>query len=104
MTDQTAEIMAEIGDRIRAARQIAGMSLADFAAATNGEFKASVMGAYERGQRAITVPRLVRLARALHVAPHSLLPGWEPEDPLVAARMALRTAQTALNRVEADIR
>ena len=39
------------------------------------EFKASVLGAYERGERAISVPRLQRLARFYSVPVDQLLPG-----------------------------
>jgi hypothetical protein len=38
------------------------------------EFKASVLGAYERGERAISVPRLQRLARFYTVPVDQLLP------------------------------
>jgi hypothetical protein len=41
---------------------------------TNGEFKASVVGAYERGERALSVQRLVRLAEIYAVPPIDLLP------------------------------
>ena len=42
--------------------------------ASQQEFKASVLGAYERGERAISVPRLQRLARFYHVPVDQLLP------------------------------
>ena len=38
------------------------------------EFKASVLGAYERGERAISVPRLLRLAEIYEVPADQLLP------------------------------
>jgi transcriptional regulator with XRE-family HTH domain len=38
------------------------------------EFKASVLGAYERGERAISVPRLLRLAEIYEVPGDQLLP------------------------------
>jgi transcriptional regulator with XRE-family HTH domain len=41
---------------------------------TVGEFKASVVGAYERGERALSVQRLVRLAEIYAVPPADLLP------------------------------
>jgi hypothetical protein len=43
-------------------------------AASNQEFKASVLGAYERGERAISVLRLQRLARIYDVPVDQLLP------------------------------
>src|SRR3954470_13724907 len=51
-----------VGDRLRAIRRQKGLSLHDVEARSNMEFKASVLGAYERGERAISVPRLLRLA------------------------------------------
>ena len=50
-------------------------------ASSQQEFKASVLGAYERGERAISVPRLQRLARFYNVPVDQLLPrdlGPEP--------------------------
>ena len=43
------------------------------------EFKASVLGAYERGERAISVPRLQRLARFYNVPVDQLLPEDGPD-------------------------
>jgi transcriptional regulator with XRE-family HTH domain len=53
---------ASIGARLRAVRRQQSLSLHDVEVASNLEFKASVLGAYERGERAISVPRLQRLA------------------------------------------
>jgi transcriptional regulator with XRE-family HTH domain len=57
------------------------------AAASGQEFKASVLGAYERGERAISVPRLQRLAALYEVPVDQLLPDRGPtgEDPLPRA-------------------
>lgn len=60
--------------RLRAARRQRGWSLGDVEASTGGEFKASVVGAYERGERAISVHRFVRLAHVYAVPPGELLP------------------------------
>ena len=54
--------MQFVGDRLRAIRRQKGLSLHDVEARSRQEFKASVLGAYERGERAISVPRLLRLA------------------------------------------
>jgi transcriptional regulator with XRE-family HTH domain len=43
-------------------------------AASEQEFKASVLGAYERGERVISVPRLQRLADFYNVPVDQLLP------------------------------
>ena len=51
-----------------------GLSLNEVEQSTNQEFKASVMGAYERGERIISVPRLERLARFYNVTIDQMLP------------------------------
>ena len=65
----------KVGTRLRAIRRQKRLSLQDVEAASNLEFKASVLGAYERGERAISVPRLQRLARFYRVPVDQLLPG-----------------------------
>ena len=66
---------ADVGARLRAVRRQKRLSLQAVAASSGGEFKASVLGAYERGERAISVPRLQRLARLYQVPVDQLLPG-----------------------------
>ena len=63
-----------VGERLRAIRRQKGLSLHDVEARSKLEFKASVLGAYERGERAISVPRLLRLAEIYEVPAHQLLP------------------------------
>ncbi|MBM3675744.1 MAG: transcriptional regulator [Actinobacteria bacterium] len=63
-----------VGERLRAIRRQKGLSLHDVEAKSTLEFKASVLGAYERGERAISVPRLIRLAEIYGVPPDQLLP------------------------------
>ncbi|MFP4512104.1 MAG: transcriptional regulator [Acidimicrobiales bacterium] len=63
-----------VGDRLRAIRRQKRMSLHDVEAASDQEFKASVLGAYERGERAISVPRLQRLSHFYGVPVDQLLP------------------------------
>lgn len=64
-----------VGERLRAIRKQKDLSLQDVEQASREEFKASVLGAYERGERAISVPRLQRLARFYNVPVDRLLPG-----------------------------
>lgn len=63
-----------VGVRLRMVRKQKGLSLQEVEAISNQEFKASVLGAYERGERAISVPRLQRLARVYGVPVDRLLP------------------------------
>jgi transcriptional regulator with XRE-family HTH domain len=52
-----------VGEALRLVRRRKRLSLHDVEAATAQEFRASVLGAYERGERAISVPRLQRLSQ-----------------------------------------
>ena len=63
-----------VGERLRQIRQQKKLSLSEVENSTNHEFKASVMGAYERGERMISVPRLERLAHFSGVTVDQLLP------------------------------
>jgi transcriptional regulator with XRE-family HTH domain len=63
-----------VGERLRAIRLQKGLSLHDVEQASTKEFKASVLGAYERGERSISVPRLQRLAIFYGVPVDQLLP------------------------------
>lgn len=63
-----------VGSRLRAVRKQMRLSLQAVEAMSDQEFKASVLGAYERGERAISVPRLQRLARLYDVPVDQLLP------------------------------
>jgi transcriptional regulator with XRE-family HTH domain len=71
-----------VGERLRAIRRQKKLSLNEVEAQTNDEFRASVLGAYERGERVISVPRLERLARFYGVSIDQLL----PRDPLTVER------------------
>lgn len=64
----------KVGERLRAIRRQKNMSLQEAEEASQQEFKASVLGAYERGERAISVPRLQRLSRFYNVPVDQLLP------------------------------
>lgn len=64
----------KVGGRLRAIRKQKRLSLQEVEASSQLEFKASVLGAYERGERAISVPRLQRLAQFYNVPVDQLLP------------------------------
>jgi transcriptional regulator with XRE-family HTH domain len=64
----------QVGDRLRNIRRQQGLSLQAVEAMSEREFKASVLGAYERGERIISVLRLQRLARLFGVPVDQLLP------------------------------
>jgi len=70
----TQDYSKRVGERLRAIRRQKRLSLQEVEASSTQEFKASVLGAYERGERAISVPRLQRLARFYNVPVDQLLP------------------------------
>jgi transcriptional regulator with XRE-family HTH domain len=77
-----------VGARLRTVRHQIGLSLQAAEAMSGQEFKASVLGAYERGERAISVARLQRLARLYQVSVDQLLPSeddatrwWASPEP-----------------------
>lgn len=53
---------AAVGSRLRAIRQAQGLSLAEVEARSEGRWSASAVGAYERGFRTLSLPRLKALA------------------------------------------
>jgi transcriptional regulator with XRE-family HTH domain len=63
-----------VGERLRQVRQRKRLSLQGVELLSTKEFKASVLGAYERGDRIISVPRLRRLAVLYDVPVDALLP------------------------------
>lgn len=69
-----ANYARRVGERLRDVRKQQHLSLQAVEAASREEFKASVLGAYERGERAISVPRLQRLAKFYNVPVDQLLP------------------------------
>ncbi len=71
---EDAQYAAAVGARLRAVRRQKRMSLQAVEKSSGLEFKASVLGAYERGERTISVPRLQRLAQLYRVPVDQLLP------------------------------
>ena len=87
----------KVGERLRAIRRQKRLSLHDVEAASSAEFKASVLGAYERGERSISVPRLRRLATFYDVPVDQLLPGEEEGEVIdLTDRAIARSADHAL--------
>lgn len=72
-----------VGERLRNLRRQQRLSLLAVEEASGREFKASVLGAYERGERIISVLRLQRLAQLYGVPVDQLLP--RPSSGLPAA-------------------
>ena len=77
-TEDTAEsalpFSREVGVRLRAVRRQRRLSLDDVERASGGRWSASAIGAYERGFRNLSLPRLRELAE-FHDVPMSMLLG-----------------------------
>ena len=66
-----------VGQRLRLVRQQRRLTLQEVDQLSGSEIKASVLGAYERGERIISVLRLKRLAEFYEVPIDHLLPHTE---------------------------
>jgi transcriptional regulator with XRE-family HTH domain len=73
-SDSDSAYGRRVGERLRAIRRQKRLSLQDVEGQSGQEFKASVLGAYERGERSISVPRLQRLSAFYNVPVDQLLP------------------------------
>ena len=91
-----------VGRRLRSIRKQKGLSLQDVEANSESEFKASVLGAYERGERSLSLPRMQRLASFYGVPVDQLLP--PDEQSTQASNRGLPTGGVSidLNRLEND--
>lgn len=91
-----------VGERLRQIRRQKRLSLQEVESNSGQEFKASVLGAYERGERAISVPRLHRLALFYKVPVDQLLPetGAVEEGEATRREVDLRSATIDLTRLE----
>jgi transcriptional regulator with XRE-family HTH domain len=89
---QSSPYSRKVGQRLRAIRKQKRLSLQEVEAKSEEEFKASVLGAYERGERAISVPRLERLAAFYSVPVDQLLPREDivaPAEDAAVAKVAI---------------
>ncbi len=96
-----ASYAEQVGERLRNIRLQKGLSLHDVEERSSKEFKASVLGAYERGERSISVPRLQRLAMFYGVPVDHLLPRIAAEAAEGAAAAAEEAVCIDLEALEA---
>lgn len=78
--------LPDLGLRLRDVRTQLGLTLAEVEHRSEGLWKATAVGAYERGERTLTLPRLMGLARFYGVPPAHLLPQGPPEAEASPAR------------------
>ena len=93
----SAEYNVRVGERLRAIRRQKKLSLQEVEANSREEFKASVLGAYERGERSISLPRLRRLADLYDVPIEQLLP---KEVELADGRSSSDSTKLAIDLVK----
>ncbi|MFQ5968618.1 MAG: helix-turn-helix domain-containing protein [Acidimicrobiia bacterium] len=74
-----------VGSRLRSIRKQRGLSLQGVQRLSQGEFKAAVVGSYERGERTLSLPRLQRLAAFLQVPITQFLPQDDPEETTITS-------------------
>lgn len=95
----TASYNELVGSRLRSIRRQRGLSLQDVQRLSGGEFKAAVVGAYERGERSLSLPRLQRLSQFFQVPIGQFLPqdeaGERTMEPLPSGGVTID-----LNRLE----
>jgi transcriptional regulator with XRE-family HTH domain len=84
-----SEVNVRLGEHLRRLRKQKGLSLLDVQALSEGEFKASVVGAYERGERAISAVRLARLASLYKLPLQAMLPPAEGGDGTTTPGIAI---------------
>src|SRR5687768_2965294 len=92
---------SEVGKRLRSVRRIRGLSLDDVERESGGRWSASAVGAYERGFRNLSLPRLRDLA-GFYDVPMGVLLGEEDlgtgargQGRLVLDLVALQTVPDA---------
>lgn len=90
-----------LGERLRDIRHQQGMTLQDVEARSGGEWKAVVVGSYERGDRAISIAKLARLAAFYHVPLREFLPS-EASAP-VSQEPSGETADDDMPRICLDL-
>ena len=93
---ETSPFTRLIGERLRNIRQQKNLSLNEVEQQSEEEFKASVLGAYERGERSISVIRLDRLAQFYGVTVDQLL----PRDPRRVEDKQLATGAPTKLRID----
>ena len=93
VADRVEDYAKAVGERLRRIRIQKGMSLQDVQQASEGRWKAAVVGAYERGDRNVTIARLSDLAGFYAVPMTEIL----PDDGVHAAGAAETRRRVVLN-------
>lgn len=89
MSEEMEAVNRRLGEHLRRLRKQKGLSLLEVHSMSDGEFKASVMGAYERGERAVSAVRLARLAALYKLPLQAMLPAAEGGEPTNTQGLAI---------------
>ncbi|MDX1659011.1 MAG: transcriptional regulator [Nitriliruptorales bacterium] len=76
----------EVGAKLRRIRKQKGFSLQDVERESDGQWKAAVVGSYERGDRNISASKLCELAEFYDVSPAEVLPSDDLPRPIDRSR------------------
>jgi transcriptional regulator with XRE-family HTH domain len=100
--EEGAAYAARLGYRLRDVRRQRGWSLHDVEVVSRGEFKASALGTYERGDRRITLERLQRLARLYRIPVDLMLPDEDATGAPIARRRGVDDDHVVIDLVALD--
>ncbi len=103
LEDKDKAYRSFVGERIRSIRKQKRLSLQEVEARSESEFKASVLGAYERAERDISVPRLQRLANFYNVPVDQLLPSEDLLNELDANFYSQSDVDTSERSIVIDL-
>ena len=92
-----------LGARLRSIRRQQGMTLHDVEERSGGQWKAVVVGSYERGDRAVSVAKLAELGEFYNVPVSELLPKEDlPSSATSAAASKIMLDLRKLSRADLD--
>lgn len=100
--DEEVEGAVMLGARLRNLRRQLHLTLQGVERVSDHEFKASVVGAYERGERAISIPRLQRLAQ-LYRVPVAHIVAYDEPHAATGVHRPVTIDLVALGQVEGPL-
>lgn len=97
-----ASYQQRLGQQLRAVRRAHGMRLQDVEDASEGRFKAVVIGSYERGDRAVSATKLASLAEFYGVGVAELLPDERQTGKRGRGEASVQIAVDRLRALDAE--
>jgi transcriptional regulator with XRE-family HTH domain len=99
---EPSDYAVRVGSRLRAVRQLTGLSLAAVEARSGGRWDTAVIGAWERASRPASVEHLAEYAAFLGIPVRALLPDC-PEGDADLARFAADTTARRVREITGGI-